>query len=234
MKAKLSDLISKYKTRSIRFYYKKVCLNTDLFFVALIIELCYNNVVGKLFFRGGVNNMIENKKGFTLVELVIVIVIVGILSIISVPIYRGYVEKAIMTEGKVLINAIGKAELAYHVKNDCFYGSGARIENDDILDIDARGNKYFKEFSVSAENYGGGEAAAPAGAYSIKYATSDDLDNDSVEIRVYGQNNGKSWTLRATQFANGALFGHGPNREIVDSEHEVPVLEVFKELVELR
>ena len=176
--------------------------------------------------------MIENKKGFTLVELVIVIVIVGILSIISVPIYRGYVEKAIMTEGKVLINAIGKAELAYHVKNDCFYGSGARIENDDILDIDARGNKYFKEFSVSEENYGGEEAAAPAGAYSIKYAPSDDLDNDSVEIRVYGKNNGKSWTLRATQFANGALFGYGPNREIVDSEHEVPMLEAFQEPVQ--
>ena len=54
-------------------------------------------------------SIIKAKKGFTLVELVIVIVIVGILSVISVPIYRGYVEKAIMTEGKVLINAIGKS-----------------------------------------------------------------------------------------------------------------------------
>ena len=53
-----------------------------------------------------------NKKGFTLVELVIVIIIVGILSIISVPVYRGYVEKAMLTEGKTLIGAIGRAELA--------------------------------------------------------------------------------------------------------------------------
>ncbi|MBO7611272.1 MAG: prepilin-type N-terminal cleavage/methylation domain-containing protein, partial [Elusimicrobia bacterium] len=55
----------------------------------------------------------KNKKGFTLVELVIVIVIVGILSAISVPVYRGYIEKAIMAEGQTLLGAIGKAELAY-------------------------------------------------------------------------------------------------------------------------
>ncbi|MDR3256579.1 MAG: prepilin-type N-terminal cleavage/methylation domain-containing protein [Endomicrobium sp.] len=35
----------------------------------------------------------KNLKGFTLVEFVIVIVIVGILSIIAIPIYRSYVEK---------------------------------------------------------------------------------------------------------------------------------------------
>ena len=87
-------------------------------------------------------NIIKTKKGFTLVELVIVIVIVGILSVISVPIYRGYVEKAKMTEGHVLLNAIAKAELAYHVKNDCFYSTyeGA-VSKDSTLDIDASGNK---------------------------------------------------------------------------------------------
>ena len=42
------------------------------------------------------------RKGFTLVELVIVIVIVGILSIVAVPIYRGYTRKAMATEGKAL------------------------------------------------------------------------------------------------------------------------------------
>ncbi|WP_372518675.1 prepilin-type N-terminal cleavage/methylation domain-containing protein [Candidatus Ruminimicrobiellum ovillum] len=162
--------------------------------------------------------MIKAKKGFTLVELVIVIVIVGILSIISVPIYRGYVEKAIMTEGKVLINAIGKAELAYHVKNDCFYSTG-RVENDSVLDIDARGNKYFKEFNAtsgSGSNYYGSSINASA----VSKVGSDEY-NDVVEIRVYGWNNGKSWTLRAVQQANGALYGFGNNREIVDSEHEV-------------
>jgi prepilin-type N-terminal cleavage/methylation domain-containing protein len=37
-------------------------------------------------------------KGFTLVELVIVIVIIGILSIIAIPIYRSYIEKARLSQ----------------------------------------------------------------------------------------------------------------------------------------
>ena len=52
-------------------------------------------------------------KGFTLVELVIVIVIVGILSIVAVPIYRGYTRKAMATEGKALLGAIQTAQKIY-------------------------------------------------------------------------------------------------------------------------
>ncbi len=44
--------------------------------------------------------------GFTLVELVIVIAIVIILSVISVPIYRGYVDKAKYAEGYALLGNI--------------------------------------------------------------------------------------------------------------------------------
>ena len=90
------------------------------------------------------NNIIKTKKGFTLVELVIVIVIVGILSVISVPIYRGYVEKAKMTEGYVLLNAIAKAELAYHVKYGYFVSDGCyNGVTPQYLDIHSEGNKYF-------------------------------------------------------------------------------------------
>ena len=64
--------------------------------------------------------MEKNKKGFTLIELVVVMVIVGILSAISVPVYRGYVEKAIMAEGNMLLGAIAKAELAYYVQHKRF------------------------------------------------------------------------------------------------------------------
>ncbi|WP_372518678.1 prepilin-type N-terminal cleavage/methylation domain-containing protein [Candidatus Ruminimicrobiellum ovillum] len=90
--------------------------------------------------------MKKTKRGFTLVELVIVIVIVGILSVISVPIYRGYVEKAKMTEGKVLVSAIAKSELAYHVQHGYFYNTPGTISRDSVLDIDASGNKYFRLF----------------------------------------------------------------------------------------
>jgi prepilin-type N-terminal cleavage/methylation domain-containing protein len=158
--------------------------------------------------------IIKNKKGFTLVELVIVIVIVGILSVISVPIYRGYVEKAMMTEGKVLIGAIGKAELAYHVQHGYFFDTNGRTEYSSELDIDAGANKYFYEFSAESGSYSIPNANANFVA-SVNKGRSDDYE-DYVEIQVYGYSRGKSWVLGATQWENGALRGYGPDGEIID------------------
>ncbi len=86
-------------------------------------------------------------KGFTLVELVITIAIVIILSVISVPIYRGYVNKAIMSEGYALLGQILSAQKAYFSEYGNFLReqemSGVWTCNETVLGIDARGNKYF-------------------------------------------------------------------------------------------
>jgi len=97
-----------------------------------------------------INNgeIMEKNRGFTLVELVIVIVIVGILSIVAVPIYRGYTRKAMLTEGKSLISAVENQEKIYYVEFAKYY-SAAQTAFDTILDIDARANKYFTAFQVT-------------------------------------------------------------------------------------
>ena len=132
------------------------------------------------------NNIIKTKKGFTLVELVIVIVIVGILSVISVPIYRGYVEKAKMTEGNVLLNAIAKAELAYYVKNDCFVedGSwyGSSVGKGRYLDIDSGGNKYFKGWETYPHNNNNVPAAQSNASVRKTALAADDEYVDYVTI----------------------------------------------------
>ena len=92
-------------------------------------------------------------KGFTLVELVITIAIVIILSIISVPIYRGYVDKAKWTEAYALFATILSAQKSYYSE----YGNFLSIKDttneytcfDPVLGIDARANKYFTCFAIS-------------------------------------------------------------------------------------
>ena len=47
--------------------------------------------------------------GFTLIELVIVVVIVGILAAVAIPLYRGYVRKAIASEATAALGTVRTA-----------------------------------------------------------------------------------------------------------------------------
>ncbi len=92
-------------------------------------------------------------KGFTLVELVITIAIVIILSVISVPIYRGYIDKAKWAEGYALAGTILSAQKSYYSEYGNFYcipdsntWSNFLTSYVSDLGIDARGNKYFTYF----------------------------------------------------------------------------------------
>jgi len=59
----------------------------------------------------------KGKAGFTLVELMIVIIIVGVLAAAAVPIYTGYVKKARVSEAKATIGTIRSSEEVYFAEN---------------------------------------------------------------------------------------------------------------------
>ena len=162
-----------------------------------------------------------NKKGFTLIELIIVIVIVGILSVIAVPVYRGYIEKAIMSEGKTLLGAIGKAELAYHIQHRRFLAIEKTGHSAD-LDVDARGGKYFNSFYTKVTVAAPEEMLEPKQYKSSINKTATDgggigyedgsegptlnYSKYAVYMEVYGSYKGRPLVLSATQLANGYLY----------------------------
>ncbi len=90
----------------------------------------------------------RRSKGFTLVELVIVIAIVIILSVISVPIYRGYVDKSKMAEGYALLGTTLSAQKAYYSEHGYFYQHLNITSYMPEINIDVRGNKYFTCFDT--------------------------------------------------------------------------------------
>jgi len=57
--------------------------------------------------------MSRRKKGFTLVELMVVILIVSILAAVAVPIMRGRIDAAKWSEGKAMAGTLGTALRAY-------------------------------------------------------------------------------------------------------------------------
>jgi len=56
---------------------------------------------------------IRNKKGFTLIELMIVVAIIAILAAIAIPNFLKFQAKSKQSEARTMLTGIYEAELAY-------------------------------------------------------------------------------------------------------------------------
>lgn len=78
----------------------------------------------------GINTLNKNNQGFTLIELMIVVAIIGILAAIALPAYQNYTDKAKYTEivqaasaYKTALEVCGQVEGAFNAEN-CGPGKG--------------------------------------------------------------------------------------------------------------
>jgi type IV pilus assembly protein PilA len=115
----------------------------------------------------------EKRKGFTLVELMVVILIVGILAAVSVPILRGRIEQSKWTEGAATAGAIRVAVRAKFAEDPTTVGAWEDKAVTDVLtslgfqsgDLTGR---YFtaSNFTISSVDSNGNAAiavSAPSG-----------------------------------------------------------------------
>lgn len=112
-------------------------------------------------------------QGFTLIELVVVIVIVGILAMVAVPIYRGYIRRANASEGKALCGSVAAAEKVWFAERGAYRAvSGS---NDPAgLGVDASQNKFFRTYTTAIAGTGftvttSGVAGTDAAGITIVY-----------------------------------------------------------------
>ena len=62
----------------------------------------------------------KNEKGFTLIELMIVVAIIGILAAIAIPNFLNYQKKAAQSEAKVNLGSIRTLQEAYAADHDTY------------------------------------------------------------------------------------------------------------------
>ncbi len=65
-------------------------------------------------------NILKNKKGFTLLEVLVTVGILGVLSAIAIPAYKQYKDTANDTAVKLEVSSGHKAYLAYEITNNTF------------------------------------------------------------------------------------------------------------------
>ncbi len=81
----------------------------------------------------------RNKKGFTLVELVIVIAILGILALYALPKYQGLIKEARSSEAKAQLGSVRSALGIYYAKNHGVYPAaldGTLFANGAVPDVE--------------------------------------------------------------------------------------------------
>lgn len=71
--------------------------------------------------------MISQAKGFTLIELMIVVGIVGILAAIAYPNYTEYVQRGNRSEGQALLNDAAASQERFFAQNNSYVTTAADI-----------------------------------------------------------------------------------------------------------
>ncbi len=95
------------------------------------------------------NLSLSNRKGFTLVEFVAIVIIMGVLASIALPLLIKGTERARVNEAKTVLGALRRAQLRYAVSYAVYASDSS------LLDINLPPAKYFSYSALGGTDLDG-------------------------------------------------------------------------------
>jgi len=134
-------------------------------------------------------NMKSAIKGFTLVELIVSVAIIGILASIAIPSYSDYVDSSRRADGQAALLSLGQAMQRYYTEQTTYVGASLGSGSSDIFPDAApldRGDKYYK-LSIESQTSSAFVVKATA---TGKHAGDGDYTLDQTGARTWKGNSG--------------------------------------------
>ena len=91
---------------------------------------------------------VNNVQGFTLMEILIVVIIIGVLAGLAAPVYRKTVEKTRKVEALGILNAVRQAELRYYAASNKYTGTFTELDYNPTDTADASGQTVHFTYGV--------------------------------------------------------------------------------------
>lgn len=132
----------------------------------------------------------RKQEGFTMIEIMVVVVIVAILAVISLPIYLRYVESSYATEARTIMSTLEASVDMYRTSKGTFPSDIDELERAGLIDI-KRSTKLKWNFELALSDGGGTITATSTDVMGGGAGKVIVYDTDLGKFRGYGSPEGE-------------------------------------------